>query len=56
MAQFTPVWMAQFTPALTTDCWKNVHIVLTSVHKIHFVYFKLQPYTLQKPNEIDSII
>jgi len=34
----------------------NVHIVLTSVHKIHFAYVKSQPYTSQKPNEIDSII
>jgi len=56
MAQFTPVWMAQFTPALKPYCWKNVHIVLTSVHKIHFAYFKSKPYTTQKPNEIDSII
>jgi len=48
MAQITPVWMAQFTPALTTYCWKKVHIVLTSVHKIHFAYFQSQPYTSQK--------
>ena len=35
---------------------KNVYIVLTSVHKIQFAYFKSQPYTSQKPNKIDSLI
>jgi len=56
MAQFTPVGMAQFTPALTAYCLKHIHSVLTSVHKMHFVSFKHTTKNNTKLNEIDSII
>jgi len=43
MAQFTPDCMAQFNPALTAYYLKHIHIVLTSVDKMHFASFKTQP-------------